>query len=163
MPYIVYYLRIIALSIYQKCLEWKSSIGSYNIVSYKIVMKSSIWTKVQTKFCDLKPYATSNLWFDWTLNTFCKILLVHLITHYYIWNPSCSLLYTYCLPCHTIGLVFPNISKGMTLYTQAAITKIEAKGIPSEHNGVMPYPLHFVEHPINIIMQGITLSNVKYG
>jgi hypothetical protein len=70
--------------------------------------------------------------------------------------------YTYCLPCHTIGLVFPDISKGMTLYTQAAITKIEVKGIPNEYNSAILYSLHLTEHPINTIMQGIRLSNVKY-
>jgi hypothetical protein len=65
----------------------------------------------------------------------------------------------YCLRCHTIGLVFPDNNKGMTLYTQAAITKIEAKGIPNEYNGVILSSLHLAEHPI---MQGIRLSNVKY-
>jgi hypothetical protein len=68
----------------------------------------------------------------------------------------------YCLPCQTIGLVFPDISKGMTLYTQAAITNIEAKGIPSKHNAVIPYSLYFAEHPINTTIQGIRLSKVKF-
>jgi hypothetical protein len=61
-----------------------------------------------------------------------------------------------------MGLVFPDISRGTTLYTQAAITNIEAKGIPSEHNGLIPYSLYFAEHPINTIIQGIRLSKVKY-
>ena len=68
----------------------------------------------------------------------------------------------YCLPCQTIGLVFPDISRGTTLYTQAAITNIEAKGIPSKHNGVIPYSLYFAEHPINTTIQGIRLSKVKF-
>ena len=69
----------------------------------------------------------------------------------------------YCLSCHTIGLVFPDISRGTILYIQATITNIEAKGIPREHSGVILYSLHFAEHPINTIIQGIKLSNIKYG
>jgi hypothetical protein len=67
----------------------------------------------------------------------------------------------YCLPCHTIGFVFPDITKGTTLYTHAAITNIEAKGIPSEYNGVTPYSLHFGAQPTKTIMQAIRLSNIK--
>ena len=42
-------------------------------------------------------------------------------------NPSLSLSYVYCLPCHTIGLVFPQINKGAITYEQTITTKIEAK------------------------------------
>ena len=68
----------------------------------------------------------------------------------------------YCLPRQTIGLVLQDISRGTVLYTQATITNIEAKGIPSEHNGVIPYSLYFVEHPIKTTIQGIRLSKVKF-